>query len=313
MELTQLQYFRTVANTGSMTKAAEQLHLTQPALSRTISRLEDDLGVKLFNRAGNRIMLSHEGRVFLFRVEQFLSELDDGVKEIQDMSSEGKGHISFIMDTPGLLNQFLAHYLSAYPELQVFTREANPLIAVNAIEERSVDFAILSQQPAAPRIQWKELIEEPYLMLVSKSDPLSDAEKIDLTEAERKPFIFTHSTVTPGVYGDTVTQFCNLAGFEPKVSYKGMTSEIVYQLVAGSRGVLLVPASIWYCSASPALANARHSIKALKISYPRCRSVTGIATLRGGYVSRAAASALESLNIFYRDIRNKLSEYGVLD
>ena len=312
MELTQLQYFRTVANVGSMTRAAEMLHLTQPALSRTISRLEDDLGVKLFNRAGNRLMLSHEGRVFLFRVEQFLSELDDGVKEVQDMSAEGKGHISFIMDTPGLMDQFMARYFTTYPELQVFTREANPQIAVNAIEERSIDFAILSEQPSEPRIQWRQLIEEPYLMLVSKFDPLSGSDTIDLTEAEKKPFIFNHSTVTPGVYGDTVTRFCNLAGFEPKVSYKGMTSEIVYQFVAGNRGVLMVPASVWYCSASPALANARPNIKALRITYPKCRTVTGIATLRGGYLSRAASSMLESLESFYGDIRAKLRDYGVI-
>ena len=95
MELTQLRYFKKVAKTEHITKAAEELHITQPALSRTISRLEEQVGVRLFDRNNNKIRLNSFGYVFLKRVERAFSELDDGLKEVSDMYSLDKGKIVF--------------------------------------------------------------------------------------------------------------------------------------------------------------------------------------------------------------------------
>ncbi len=311
MELTQLQYFRIVANTGNMTRAAQQLHLSQPALSRTIARLEEDLGVKLFSRAGNRITLSHEGRIFLFRVEQFLAELEDGVKEIRDMSTVDRGHVSFSATTPELLEEFMLQYFSAFPEVQVFFRLATAEGAATELEERIIDFAVLEQQPASPRLQWRPLLSEPYLLLAAKDGPLAGRTKVDLTELEKARFIFTNASTPPGVYGDTVTQFCRLAGFDPVVSFKGMSTDIVYPFVAMRRGVMLVPASTWVCSQNPALIQAKGDIIALQITYPVCRREIGASTLRGSYLSKASQAVLDALTEFYKEVGRTLAEMGL--
>ena len=73
MELTQLQYFRTVARIQNITRAAKALHISQPALSRAISRLEEELDASLFERSGNRITLSPSGVAFLNRVDQIFN------------------------------------------------------------------------------------------------------------------------------------------------------------------------------------------------------------------------------------------------
>jgi DNA-binding transcriptional LysR family regulator len=85
MDLLQLKYFQTVARSEHMTRAAEELHISQPSLSKVISNLEEDLGVPLFERIGRQIKLSHFGKAFLSRVERIFLELEDGKRELSDM------------------------------------------------------------------------------------------------------------------------------------------------------------------------------------------------------------------------------------
>lgn len=87
MELLQLKYFQTVARLEHMTKAAEELHIAQPSLSKTIARLEKDLGVPLFDRQGRQITLNPFGKVFLKRVERIFHELSEGEREIKDLAN----------------------------------------------------------------------------------------------------------------------------------------------------------------------------------------------------------------------------------
>ncbi|MHB8148225.1 MAG: LysR family transcriptional regulator, partial [Vulcanimicrobiaceae bacterium] len=86
MELQQLAYFRVVARTEHFTQAAEELAITQPALSRAISRLERDLGVALFDHRGRSVRLNRYGRAFLRHAERALVALEEGRREVGDLS-----------------------------------------------------------------------------------------------------------------------------------------------------------------------------------------------------------------------------------
>lgn len=87
MELLQLQYFLTVARLEHVTEAARSLHVTQSSLSKTIQRLEEDLGVPLFDRTGRKLRLNEFGSRFLHRAERALFELEQGKQELSDLSS----------------------------------------------------------------------------------------------------------------------------------------------------------------------------------------------------------------------------------
>src|SRR5256886_1659607 len=97
MDLLQLHYFRTVARLEHMTRAAEELLIAQPALSQTIARLEDDLGVPLFDRLGRRIRLNLFGRAFLGRVERIFAELDQGQRELADLAGGEQGQVDLAL------------------------------------------------------------------------------------------------------------------------------------------------------------------------------------------------------------------------
>src|SRR5579864_5072626 len=95
MELQQLDYFQTLAKTQHVTQAAEQLGITQPALSRAIGRLERDLGVSLFDHPGRSVKLNRYGRAYLAHVERALGAMEEGRRELADLVDRESGIIAF--------------------------------------------------------------------------------------------------------------------------------------------------------------------------------------------------------------------------
>ena len=93
MELYQLNYFKTVAETKHFTRAAEKLHIAQPSLSKAIAKLEAELDVPLFERNNKSVYLTEYGSAFLQRVSKILIEVDEAVEELQDMAGNGSGDI----------------------------------------------------------------------------------------------------------------------------------------------------------------------------------------------------------------------------
>jgi DNA-binding transcriptional LysR family regulator len=94
MDLLQLHYFQTVARLEHVTRAAEELRVAQPALSKTIARLEAELGVPLFDRRGRRVALNAGGRAFLRHVHRVFREVEDGRQELADLAGLARGTVT---------------------------------------------------------------------------------------------------------------------------------------------------------------------------------------------------------------------------
>lgn len=119
MELLQLKYFVIVARLEHMTRAAEELGIAQPALSKTIATLEKSLGVLLFDRHGKYIRLNQNGKIFLKRAEQALTALEDGKRELADLSEETFGVIKLaVIVGSNLLPDLLSSFRLQYPHIK---------------------------------------------------------------------------------------------------------------------------------------------------------------------------------------------------
>ena len=114
MDLLQLRYFRTVARLEHMTRAAQELYISQSSLSKTITHLERELGVSLFDRQGRQVRLNQYGKAFLRRVEQVFTVLDDGQRELADLAAGKQGQVALasmnVYLLPGLLQAFRERY-----------------------------------------------------------------------------------------------------------------------------------------------------------------------------------------------------------
>src|SRR5947209_9180293 len=124
MELLQLKYFQTVARLEHMTRAAEVLGIAQPALSQTIARLEEELGTPLFDRLGRRIYLNAYGRAYLQRVERIFAELEQGQRELADLTGGKQGQVELALSAAThLVHDLLFDISQHHPHisLHIFT------------------------------------------------------------------------------------------------------------------------------------------------------------------------------------------------
>jgi DNA-binding transcriptional LysR family regulator len=300
MELSQLQYFQTVARLEHITQAANILHVSQPALSRAISRLEDEVGVKLFERDGNRIRLSPYGTAFLNRVDRAVTELSNGMEELHSMDGAEFGDVSFASFTSGLLSQPLLQYLLKHPNVHLNQKIQSPQQIEYSLETGEIDFGFSLYPVVSPKVCWTPIAEDELIILVSQQHPLAAKDSIELEELSNERFVITNSG-----FGmrELVDGFCVRAGFIPKVFYEGAEGDLVMSLLRENACVFILPASvhIWKIQSdrdvfSPLHGNQyRPPISALRIKNPSCRFSYGVSTLKNKSISRAARSFYDML------------------
>lgn len=189
MELLQLRYFQTVARKEHMTKAAQELRIAQPALSKTISRLEEDIGVPLFDRHGGRIRLNSFGKVFLDKVEMALALLDEGRKEVAEMSGLEQGSIHLATSTLDRLSDALGEFLVLYPEVQFKITQASMEEMTHLVETGEVDMCFTALPIDRPDISAMPVLKEDVYLAVPQGHRLAGRKSICLSELAEEPFI----------------------------------------------------------------------------------------------------------------------------
>jgi len=167
MDLLQLKYFQVVAQLEHMTRAAEKLYIAQPSLSQSIAKLEDELGVPLFDRQGRRIHLNQFGRVFLKRVEHIFLELEEGKREVADMAGLERGSIALAVASTQPLPELLSGFLARYPRVRFRLFQQHSLTTVvQQLERGEIDLCISSPPIEQPGITWVPLLTEEIFLLV---------------------------------------------------------------------------------------------------------------------------------------------------
>lgn len=188
MELTQLIYFRIAAYHQNFSRAAEDLNITQPALSSVINRLEAELGVTLFDRRGRSIYLNENGKVFLEKANHILGEIDDAKHELNKNAGIRDTSISLAVSSSQYL--FGMHtFMNQHPEYKWnLSVEGNDAI-IPKLDMRKIDFAITS--PGIYGINYTSilLLHDTFKLAVHKDNPLSKKKTISLNDVTNERFI----------------------------------------------------------------------------------------------------------------------------
>ena len=193
MELNELRSFISVAKTGSFSLAAEQLHLTQPAVSKRVASLELKLGTRLFDRIGRRISLTEAGRQLLPRARKLLLEIDDIGRSISKLSGEIEGTLT--MGTShhiGLhrLPPVLRVYSRRYPQVRLDIRFMDSESACLAVERGDLELAIVTLPPGlAENLKLEEVWPDPLRFVVARDHPLASMPKTTLADLARHPAV----------------------------------------------------------------------------------------------------------------------------
>ncbi|NIK71781.1 DNA-binding transcriptional LysR family regulator [Paenibacillus sp. BK720] len=238
MELLQLQYFLTVARLEHVTEAARHLHVTQSSLSKTIQRLEEDLGVPLFDRVGRKLRLNESGSRFLQRAERALFELEQGKQELNDPSGSEQGTIELAVNTASMLPSILREFRKKKPNIQFHVQMLTTQEMVAHLHRGDIDFCLSSPPLEGEDIECQIMYRDPVLVAVPRTHRLAGRSSVSLSELKDEWFV----GVKKG-YGtrDLVDSICNKAGFEPKFVYEGDEPARINALVEAGIGIAFIP------------------------------------------------------------------------
>ena len=201
MDLIQLRYFQTVARHQHVSRAAAELRVAQPALSRAIARLEAELGVPLFDRRGRRVRLNRFGAMFLVRADRALDELDQGQHELRDAAGLAQGTVAVAAETLRTLSGLVAGFLAGHPGVS-FRLFQSPAPAMAAqLQAGEVDLCLASQPLPGPALTSAELLSEEVLLAVPPSHRLAGRTRVTAADLAGEPFV----TTRPGYWQRALT------------------------------------------------------------------------------------------------------------
>lgn len=246
MELRHLRYFVAVAEELHFRKAAEKLHIVQPALSKQISLLERELGILLLDRDRRHVSLTDAGRVFLKEAIEVLTQADGAMTRARAVSrgEVGRLNIGFIQPAlADLLPRSLRVYRQHYPGVMLSVSEATNRAAVEKIISRSMHFSF-SRLPVAtrPEICTEVLVEESVDLVVPEGHHLAERDSVRMEEIAAEDLLLLDRKVEPELH-DYYIAVCNAAGFSPRVAHEVNSTWVAMGLVAGGLGVAFAPSS----------------------------------------------------------------------
>lgn len=270
MQLLQLKYFLVVAKTEHMSKAALNLNISQSSLSKTIAKLEGELGVPLFNRIGKNIKLSEYGIYYARQVEDALSLLSNAKAEILELANKKGQEIHLNTMSSFILPSIIKGFYDKRPNVKIYQSILPSNLAKEKLINGEIDLCVSNTPILGPNIQWLPILKERLDLIVPLDYPLAKFDEIDLIEAKNEKFIGYKSDLKSiSLY----EQCCLNVGFTPKTVFEGTELSIVLQLVNEGQGITLFPQ---YSFLKDPLPNT----KIIRLKNRNCYQMVGLAWLK---------------------------------
>ncbi|MFG2503208.1 LysR family transcriptional regulator [Streptomyces sp. NPDC048441] len=280
MDLLQLRYFQAVARYEHISRAAEELHVAQPSLSRTIARLEAELGSPLFDRQGRRIRLNQYGAMFLRHVDRALTELDDGRRALRDARDTGLGRVGVASETLLTITHLLGSFRVTHPRADVRLFQSNAEEMDRQLRAGEIDFCVASQPLTGSKFESVELAREEVLLAVPRGHWLDGRESVTISEIADEPFVTTRFGHWQRALLDRL--FAS-EGLTPLLSCEGDEPGASQDMISAGLGIGLIPAI-----SRQAGTETRVPVAWVHLNAPDCHRVLTLVWSRDAYLSEAA-------------------------
>ncbi|MBW4695560.1 MAG: LysR family transcriptional regulator [Lyngbya sp. HA4199-MV5] len=246
MELRHLHYFIAVAEELHFSRAAERLHISQPPLSQQIRALEEELGVKLFERTKRHVQLTEAGNVFLERSYRVFAQLEQAVEVTQrvgrgEVGQLAIGFVGSAMYT--VLPEIFRVFRAQFPAVELQLQELTTAQQIQALHDKQVDVGIVRSAINEPGLSGSCFLPETLVLALPETHPLSAQTQVSLSTLADEAFILFPARMGP-VFYEQIINLCQQAGFRPKVAQEAVQMETIVGLVAAGLGIAIVPASM---------------------------------------------------------------------
>ena len=298
MELTLLYYFKTVAELENITKAAETLYISQPALSKAIAKLEKSLDVTLFERRKGRISLSAMGRVYYDYVSSAFQVLEQGETKLSEIKKQSDDTVSIAAPVAGVLHELIYDFLSGGEKIQINQYLYEESILESELLSGKLDFAVTPVTIENSEIEQIKLMEEEVFIVVSEKHPLSDKKYVRLADFAQDSFLVNEASFDQKI----IKVLCGIAGFEPNILLHSNEGELIDDALRNNLGISLVPANLIYRKNMRGLRVLRSTDVALK-------RLLSVAKRRDRIFQANAARLYHYAIHYFQNLGRELDEY----
>ena len=243
MELRHLRYFLAVAEALNFTKAAAQLRIAQPALSRRVQDLEDEIGVDLLKRSPRGVSLTAEGKLFLEKTRSLLKLADESVEQVRALARGqfGELHIGYSPSpTVEILPPALAAFQKAFPHVNVILHDASRRELVDGLQDGTLELAIMpdAANSQTPGIEFEVLRTYPICVTLAPTHPFARLKSIPLEKLANEPIVGYSRKDYPEYYPFIERLFLPL-GAKPRIAVECDSASSLITAVETGRGVAL--------------------------------------------------------------------------
>jgi len=245
MDLRQLRYLVALAEERNFTRAADSVHVAQPALSQQIRKLEDEVGLALVERTTRRMSLTDAGELLVVRARRVLAELEAAEAELQGLRGMYTGHVTIgAMHTMGPvdLSLALALFSERHPAVSLTVREqsSGEMAEMLRVDELDLAFLSVTERVESHGLGLYQLLSEELVAVLSQEHRLGSRRQVRMAELADERFI---SYREGSRLRELLVSAGHEAGFEPRVTLESNESQRIRRLVARGLGVAILPRS----------------------------------------------------------------------
>lgn len=239
MELRQLELFLEVATTLNFTRAAENQHIAQPAISKSIQKLEQELQLTLIDRSSKQISLTPEGLVFLHHVREILTKVNDMKTEMNELRGLEKGEIR--IGLPSMIGSYffppiIKNFKKAYQHLQISVVEEGSMQIQRLVERKEIDLGIIVIDEPPEELNYFPLLHEEMVVCAPKSHPFAHKPFISYHELIHEPLVLFKE----GYFQrHLIQQSSKMTGVAPNVTFTSNQLSLIQSLVREGLGITL--------------------------------------------------------------------------
>lgn len=240
MDLYQIRYFLAISETGSFTKAAERLFVSQPSLSAGIKKLEQELGVMLFERGGRKVLLTSTGHLFLEKAQNILREYESAIHAIKGFKDQPNLKLGTLHTIRGCsLARLLGAYRHKHPNVVIELHNGHLEELQDWLEDGYIDIAITSLERNDDAETSQVLFYQALRLAVSPDHPFAQRSAIEWVDLNEQPYI---ERIHCEIWRACPEMF-ELAGVNPQIIYWADHEEWVISLIQVGLGISIMP--VW--------------------------------------------------------------------
>lgn len=250
MNYHELEYILCINKHRNLTKAAQELYISQPTLTKHLQKLEREMGIKLFNRSGNSYIPTFAGRRYMEHAKKILQIRQDWKKELKDLAenNEGELNVAFpLMRSTCMVPQILAVFRRKYPHIKVNILEEAYSIQEKLLLNDQLDFGIFNEVHQHPALEYELLKRDEILLIMPPDHPLASCGTVsslrkypvaDLSLSANEPFILHFADQTTGKLSRKALEDNNVS---PYVPIQSRNTETCVKLCMEGLGICFTP------------------------------------------------------------------------